>query len=73
MVDKCRVTVECYACVQNEKKMQLTQQETNKIKERDEQHTQELREWRNDLAKRKQVTMDKHTPGTLCVCIGCCI
>ena len=43
------------ACVQNEKKMQLTQQETNKIKERDEQHTQELREWRNDLGKRKQV------------------
>lgn len=35
--------------------MQLTQQETNKIKERDEQHTQELREWRGDLAKRKQV------------------
>ena len=45
-------------CVQNEKKMQLTQQETNKIKERDEQHTQELREWRNDLTKRKQVTDD---------------
>ena len=45
-------------CVQNEKKMQLTQQETKKIKERDEQHTQELREWRNDLAKRKQVTDD---------------
>ena len=43
------------ACVQNEKKMQLTQQETNKIKERDEQYTQELREWRNDLGKRKQV------------------
>lgn len=41
--------------LQNEKKMQLTQQETNKVKERDEQHTQELREWRNDLAKRKQV------------------
>ena len=35
--------------------MQLTQQETNKVKERDEQHTQELREWRSDLAKRKQV------------------
>lgn len=40
---------------QNEKKMQLTQQETNKVKERDEQHTQELREWRSDLAKRKRV------------------
>ncbi len=35
--------------------MTLTQQETNKVKERDEQHTQELREWRADIAKRKQV------------------
>ena len=35
--------------------MQLTQQETNKIKERDEQHTQELREWRSEIAKKKQV------------------
>ena len=40
---------------QNEKKMALTQQETNKVKERDEQHTQELREWRADLKNRKQV------------------
>lgn len=55
-------------CVQNEKKMQLTQQETNKIKERDEQHTQELREWRNDLAKRKQViSMDKTQHNNNCV------
>ena len=35
--------------------MQLTQQETNKIKQRDEQHTQELREWRSELGTRKQV------------------
>ncbi len=41
---------------QNEKKMSLTQQENNKIKERDEQHTQELRVWRADLAKTKQVS-----------------
>ena len=34
----------------------LTQQETNKIKERDEQHTQELREWRAEIARKKQVT-----------------
>ncbi|XP_064382334.1 serine/threonine-protein kinase 10-like isoform X2 [Halichondria panicea] len=40
--------------IQYEKKMQLTQQETNKIKQRDEQHTQELREWRSELGKRKQ-------------------
>lgn len=37
--------------------MQLTQQETNKIKQRDEQHTQELREWRSELGKRKQVSV----------------
>lgn len=36
--------------------MQLTQQETNKIKERDEQHTQELREWRAEIARKKQVS-----------------
>ncbi len=36
--------------------MSLTQQENNKIKERDEQHTQELRVWRADLAKTKQVS-----------------
>lgn len=35
--------------------MMLTQQETNKMKDRDEQHTQDLREWRADIAKRKQV------------------
>ncbi len=35
--------------------MMLTQQETNKVKERDDQHTLELREWRGDIAKRKQV------------------
>ena len=35
--------------------MQLTQQETNKVKERDEQHTVELREWRVEIAKLKQV------------------
>ena len=37
--------------------MQLTQQETNKVKERDEQHTVELREWRGEIAKRKQVQL----------------
>ena len=36
--------------------MVLTQQETNKIKERDEKHVQELREWRQNLKKRKQVS-----------------
>ena len=39
--------------------MQLTQQETNKVKERDEQHTVDLREWRGEIAKRKQVCLEK--------------
>lgn len=42
--------------VQNEKKMQLTQQEANKVKDRDEQHTVELREWRGEIATKKQVS-----------------
>ena len=67
-IDKCRVTSECLY-VQNEKKMQLTQQETKKIKERDEQHTQELREWRNDLAKRKQVTWMNTHMIIVCLCV----
>ena len=41
--------------LKNEKKMMLTQHENNKLKERDEQHTHELREWRSDLTKRRQV------------------
>ena len=35
--------------------MMLTQHENSKLKERDEQHTHELREWRSDLTKRRQV------------------
>lgn len=44
---------------QNEKKMMLTQQENSKIKQRDEEHTQELRQWRADLRERKQVHTDR--------------
>lgn len=40
--------------IQNEKKMVLTQQENSKIKERDDEHVQELREWRSELKKKKQ-------------------
>lgn len=35
--------------------MMLTQHENSKLKERDEQHTHELRDWRADLTKRRQV------------------
>jgi hypothetical protein len=48
--------------IQNEKKMMLTQQENNKLKERDEQHTHELRDWRADLAKKRQVYTHSHSP-----------
>lgn len=50
--------------LQNEKKMMLTQQENNKLKERDEQHTQELREWRTDLTKKRQVQCTCSNPLT---------
>ena len=40
--------------LQNEKKLQLTQQETRKIQERDDQHSKELAEWKGELANRKQ-------------------
>ena len=36
--------------------MALTQQENSKIKERDEKHTQELREWRAEISQKKQVS-----------------
>ena len=45
--------------------MMLTQQETNKMKDRDEQHSQELREWRADIGKRKQVCYLSVTDATL--------
>ena len=45
--------------------MQLTQQETNKVKERDEQHTVELREWRVEIAQLKQVHHPQTTPTSL--------
>jgi hypothetical protein len=45
--------------IQNEKKMMLTQHENKKLKERDEQHTHELRDWRSDLTKRRQALEEK--------------
>jgi hypothetical protein len=45
--------------IQNEKKLQLTQQETRKIQERDEQHTNDLREWKNELVTRKESLEEK--------------
>lgn len=37
----------------------LTQQETNKVKDRDEQHAKELSEWRRELNQRKQLLEDQ--------------
>ena len=34
--------------------MQLTQQETKKIQERDEQHANDLKEWKKELSTRRQ-------------------
>lgn len=57
--------------------MMLTQQENNKLKERDEKHTHELREWRGDLAKKRQVLMLCHalvfTAGFVCIHMFYCL
>lgn len=45
--------------LQNEKKMHLTQQENNKLKEKDEQYQFEVDEWRNKLSVRKLTLEDK--------------
>ena len=40
--------------LQNEKKLQLTQEETRKIQEGEEQHSEALAKWRKELNTRKQ-------------------
>lgn len=44
-----------YDAVQAEKRKLLMEQETQKIKELDEQYNNELREWKANLIPRKQV------------------
>ena len=39
--------------LQNDKKLQLTQQETKKIKERDDQHSSDLTAWKMQLHTRR--------------------
>ncbi|XP_003383893.1 PREDICTED: serine/threonine-protein kinase 10-like [Amphimedon queenslandica] len=45
--------------IQNEKKLTLTQQETKKIQEKDEQHSADLKEWKRDLSNRRQKLEDE--------------
>ena len=37
--------------------MLLTQQETNKMKDKDDQHILEMKKWKADIAERKQVKL----------------
>lgn len=47
---------------QNEKCHLLVEHETQKLKELDEEHTQEIKEWREKLRPRKKVTFDIQSP-----------
>ena len=40
---------------QSEKKQMLIQQENEKMKERDDQYTQQLKDWRVQISQRKKV------------------
>lgn len=46
----------CVCVLQNEKCHLLIEHETQKLKELDEEHSQELKEWREKLRPRKKVT-----------------
>ena len=46
--------------LQGEKRKMLMEQETQKIKELDEQYANELREWKGNLVPRKQVMTYPH-------------
>lgn len=41
--------------LQSEKKQMLIQQENEKMKERDDQYTQQLKDWRVQISQRKKV------------------
>ena len=59
-------------CLQAEKRKLLMEQETQKIKELEEQYANELRAWKAMLVPRKQVStcMSDYGPGKPCWCLG---
>ena len=59
-------------CLQAEKRKLLMEQETQKIKELEEQYANELRAWKAMLVPRKQVStcMSDCGPGKPCCCLG---
>lgn len=48
------------SCFKNEKCHLLVEHETQKLKELDEEHSQELKEWREKLRPRKKVNWSSH-------------
>ena len=53
---------------QSEKKQMLIQQENEKMKERDDQYTQQLKDWRVQISQRKKVCT-----AIILVIIGVCV
>lgn len=49
--------------LQNEKRKMLMEHETQKLKQLDEEHSAELREWKANLKPRKQVRWNKQMGG----------
>jgi hypothetical protein len=49
----------------------LVEHETQKLKELDEEHSQELKEWREKLRPRKKVTIKLHCTAMWGPCLAC--
>lgn len=56
----CNVSQHFLFIVQNEKCHLLIEHETEKLKELDEEHSQEIKEWREKLRPRKKVITSLH-------------
>ena len=80
-VDRNRTSAWCWSlgrnkthavCLQAEKRKLLMEQETQKIKELEEQYANELRAWKAMLVPRKQVStcMSDYGPGKPYWCLG---
>ena len=56
--------------LQSEKKQMLIQQENEKMKERDDQYTQQLKDWRVQISERKKVHHAMNYLAVIILCVG---
>ena len=68
---QCEANVRELHQLQNEKCHLLVEHETQKLKELDEEHSQELKEWREKLRPRKKVTIKLHCTAMWGPCLAC--